>query len=659
MNTKTLSPIFKNRYFSSGDTDDKRPNLPPDLRFSVTGGFAKPTLFGVTGDKLRLDPHSFSLFHGFSRQNDTKRRTSVINYVQMTNFRGVTNTFGFCDSASQTASPRVQLRGRNGSKKTTVREAIAFAFTGRDSQGTANPTHLITMGESSCEVTVQTRKGGILRRTLGKRGGSLQLMLPGGAPMDLTQTQFEQQMLCPADVFLSVLHPGYLFALPKNRQSAVLSYALPPVDRVAYMRASVSGELLKLDYSKRPDLLQKQLAEARNAASHELAVIEGQLEGLRSLLARPLLRPVPPPEEAIFDMQEALKRQWENYDIALAQYTRIAADFRLKREENVRIQMKREMTLADLESLREIPMPEPPQPYSRERPLQPMAPTCLNEEERDRCPECGQAVGLKHREMVRAHNDKLRREYAAAMEKWEKDLGEWRAGLSEYEKTRAAFEARVSEVHRHNVNVKAHRHQFEEDLRTRLVPHQVPPTDPPPPEKPAEEFSKERYFKLKEIVHNHYKALGAFDRQSEDQKEAAAKKAALEDRAEGLRREIENFREHEEALRLLPGYELTEQKAHLRMSSGYELRVEDGLQLFDRTGCPYELLSRGQRMHADFEISLKINSLLQRKVGMIFLDDFDLADWKTLLADASDGIQIFSAHVEEGSDLEVRLGNLS
>jgi hypothetical protein len=64
-------------------------------------------------------------------------------------------------------------------------------------------------------------------------------------------------------------------------------------------------------------------------------------------------------------------------------------------------------------------------------------------------------------------------------------------------------------------------------------------------------------------------------------------------------------------------------------------------------------------MHADFEISLKINSLLQRKVGMIFLDDFDLADWKTLLADASDGIQIFSAHVEEGSDLEVRLGNLS
>lgn len=580
----------------------------------------------------------------------------MLLYVNLENFRGLSRRFDFMDPASGSASPRVKLHGRNGSKKTTVREAISFLFTGRDSMGSQKPTHLISMGEEGCEVEVMTRKGAVITRSLTQKGsGSLRMTIAGERKV-LTQSEFEG-MLCPADVFLSVFIPGYLLGhLPKNRQSAVLSFILPPVDRVAYMRSFIVGlPLLELDYSKRPDLLQKQIADQRNALSHEISGMRGEEKALKDKLYEGPKRPIPPPELALFDLQEPLQREWLVYESALGHYENDVREFRRRSGENTKIARRREDVEAELKAIILMAPPEQPPVFSNPRPVPPQQPALLHEEERDRCPSCGQTVGSKHREMVRGENENIKaawqlanNEYRSQLKLWEADRDRYSAALYDYEK-------RASEIQKANAKLVSRHDELERELRRELVPHALPPEEPLPPKKPSEEFSKVRYLELKKAVEDYYRSLGAFDRWQTTAGAAAARLETIDGQIGSLQGEIELYRRHEEALRQLPAYELTEQKTHLQMPAGYELRVDEGIELFDRTGCPYGLLSRGQRMHADFEMSLKVNALLQRKVGMVFLDDFDLADWSDLLKESSDTVQIFSAHVEAGRELEVRL----
>jgi hypothetical protein len=580
----------------------------------------------------------------------------MLLYVKMTNFRGLSCQLDFGDPDTGVFS-RVRLSGKNGSRKTTVREAVSFLFTGRDSLGTPKPTHLISTGEEGCEVEARTRRGALIIRSLTQKGGGSLRMDIGGERRQLTQSEFEA-MLCPGDVFLSVFAPGFLLSqLPKNRQSAVLSYILPPVDRVAYMKSAVGEKIADLDYSKRPDILQKQLADERNRISHGISEMQGELRSLRAKLGEPREKPRVPPEIALFDLQDDLRRQWDEYDRKLAAYSQACHDLRIKKEENVKIAKEREAAEAALRQLSFADLPVPPLAFTLECPPPPQKPLLQHEEDRDRCPSCGQVVGLKHREIVRAQNEKLNADYLEAYAAWAEKKGAWEAARAEWALARKSYEEQHAAVSAVNQKVGARRAELDRALEKTLLFHRLPESDPIPPKKPAEEFSQERYAELKQITQSYYRDLGAFDAWQAMAKEAEGRIKYLEQSISQGEELVQWHRENEEALRLLPSYELMEQKAHLKMPAGYELTVDEGLQLFDRTGCPYELLSRGQKMHADFEICLKVNALLSRKVGMVFLDDFDLADWKDLLKEASETVQIFTAHVDPGAELRVELSN--
>lgn len=584
----------------------------------------------------------------------------MLMYVKLTNFRGLDGRYDFQNPEDGDASPRVQLRGQNGARKTTIREAIAFAFTGRDSLGTARPAHVITLGEEECEVEVMTRKGTIIKRALPRKGGgTLQMAMPGGPLQSLSQTDFEA-MLCPADVFLSVFVPGYLLGhLNKNRQAAVLSYILPPVDRRATL-ARILGvpaeETMDLDFSRRPDLLKKDVMEERNLLDFNVARLRGEENSiLQQLDSRPP-EPMPPPELALVGLQEQLQREWAQYESESVRYRNHLHDIRIKREENERIIRQRASAEAELARLREIPLPARPEPFTLEKPEKPAEPFFQNEEERDRCPACGQAVGLKHREMVRAQNEKTLATYSEAREAWNMRRKDWERLKAEHSAMVWAYEKQEKEIGAANEKVQARRAQLDWALRTRLVPHTIPENEPLPPKKPAEEFSTERYLEMRRIVEGYHRALGAFESWQEIKRTGEARLRELSETIASMEAKIQRLRALGEALRVLPNYELMEQRAHLALPDGYELRVEEGVELFNAHGCPYELLSRGERMHADFQVSLKVNALLRRKVAMIFLDDFDLADWSELLKEAPDTVQIFTAHVWAGG-LTVGLSN--
>ena len=121
--------------------------------------------------------------------------------------------------------------GKNGSGKTTIREAITFGFCGTDSVGTRNPTHLISKDKDSLKVTLVTDKAEI-SRTLTRKGSSTIKVERNGVSTVYNQTQFEGMVGKP-DTFMSGLIPGYFFDLPEKHRQEVLADILPKVDRVA------------------------------------------------------------------------------------------------------------------------------------------------------------------------------------------------------------------------------------------------------------------------------------------------------------------------------------------------------------------------------------------------------------------------------------------
>lgn len=556
----------------------------------------------------------------------------MILYVKVTNFRGFSDLFDFRVPETGDAAPRVELRGENGARKSSVREAIAFAFTGRDSLGTPKSTHLISMGEESCEVEVMTRRGTVIKRTITRKGAqTLRMQMPGGEERVVSPAEFEE-MLCPADVFLSVFVPGYLLdQLPQTRQNIVLSYILPPVDRRALVESLTGlppGSTLDLDYSIRPDLLQKRLADQRNRLQHRIADLTGEERSLRERIALCPSLPIEPPELKLLAAHEQLRKEWIVYEA----------------------QLGAEEAEAELSRLQELPLPPPLKPFTLERPLEPRPPHYLPDEQRDRCPSCGQTVAMKHRELVRAHNDKLRAAHEEEYASWQAALKNWAEEACAYEEARKAYTRELSEIQRTNLRIEERRRQLEHFLQRKPRIE-----DGGTPKKPREEFSGERYAEMKRIVDTYQRDLGAYESWQKVALSADQRLAEIGYAVSDAQAQIEVLKAHEAALRQLPDAELREQKAHLAMN-GYELRVDEGIELYDPHGCPYRLLSRGQRMHADFEVCLKVNSLLSRKVGMIFLDDFDLADWGSLLNEATKAVQVFTAHVWPGQ-LFIRLSN--
>jgi hypothetical protein len=569
----------------------------------------------------------------------------------------IENVRGLCRSVD--LGPYTRLSGRNGAGKSAIKEAIAFLFTGRDSLGNQKPLHLISTGSDGLRVEGLTSKGVLITRTLTQKGAGSLRIVQNEVARAITQADLER-ILCTAETFLAAFAPGYLMRLSKERQLAVLTEILPPMDRrklLSDLSLIRAVDLPEMDLNKRADILAGDLATKRRALARDLAVLEGQIAVLEGQIAAysaqeltDLTAPTPPPElaeKALLDSRRAAQARYAadkaQYDIAVSAHDRAIRDNQLRAKERERI-------AREIEALVPIPVPTYVGEEIGEPPIRPAAPSIQAVMESERCSACGQIVGLKHRESVRIQN-------RMALEKFKKAEAEYQTEFIVYDRKRSSCEQawqaakqeaqRVyslnCEIERNRNTLERHWHHNEERAVMAL---------PPEPQKPAEEYSETRHNELTGRVEQYEKSVVAYEYAKKMSRDAAARVQGLAPEMQRLTAQIEFSWKIERALERLPSRELEIQAEHLAMPNGYQLTTADGLALVDERGCPYELLSAGEAMRADVELCLKVSSLMKRPVRMIFLDNADLADWVGAWQPA-EGHQLFWATVTSEAELTI------
>jgi DNA repair exonuclease SbcCD ATPase subunit len=562
----------------------------------------------------------------------------------------VENVRGLCRNVD--LGPYTRLSGRNGAGKSAIKEAIAFLFTGRDSLGNQKPLHLISTGSEGLRVEGLTSKGVLITRTLTQKGAGTLRIVQNEAARAITQADLER-ILCTAETFLAAFVPGYLMRLSKERQLAVLTEVLPQIDRrelLSSLSLIPTSQLPEMNLNKRADILAGDLATKRRALARDLAVLEGQITAYAAQIKTDLTAPAIPAEVAEKALLGSRRATILAYMADKARYdAAVVADTKAVEENRRRGEVRRELT-ARLQALSFAPIPVEVDEVFETPPTPPAAPSVQAVMESEHCSACGQIVGLKRREAMRAQNK-------AELEKYEKSEQQYRAALAEYEgrrqsqkQRREATQQELRRVRALNCAVEAEGTVLEQQYRRN---EDVPLMElPPEPRKPAEEYSETRHNELIGKVEQYKSSVLAYEYAKEKARDAAARVQGLAPEMQRLTAQIEFSWKIERALERLPSRELEIQTEHLAMPNGYQLTTADGLSLLDSRGCPYELLSAGETMRADVELCLKVSSLMKRPVRMIFLDNADLADWVGSWQSA-EGHQLLWATVSSEAELTV------
>lgn len=582
----------------------------------------------------------------------------MIKTFELSEVRGVSDTFTF---------DRLNfLRGRNGARKSTIKEAICYLYAGTDSSGARSPTHLITKGVKALRITLTTDRGVSIVRTLTQEGNQSLSILRGDVRTPLNQAELSSLLGASPDTFLAIFQPGFFLGLPAKIQLAVLAEVLPPVDRVQLL-SEIAGfplaehETRLIDLSKRADLAGARLTEWRRATQRELDQKTGQLKHLLDRAQAPGSAPAEPVLELQrLDQLERLKEIWRDY-IHRVNAANTAAGTRQQVElRNSSKELEAKAVRAELAGLviPEVQKPEDLEPkiraLSEQRQPPPAAPIYHSTVAGDRCPSCGQVVGSKHRAQVEADNAKLRavwegnvetvKAHNASVDKQLWALKE--EGLRHDAAWRAQADARNKAVQR--------KHQLEAKLST-LTPETLPGLLPEPT-KPEEKYDEKEVDRLRVVKGNYLRAVGAYDAAVKSAERAAADATRLDGEVASLQGNVARAESLESALQRLPQEELARQSEALRLG-GYRIGVgEDGLVFETEDGWPYRALSTGQRMLAGIHLSQKLNELLRaktgRSVGAIFVDDKDLLDhFPDVLG--MPGVQVFVAQVTNAERLEV------
>ncbi len=175
--------------------------------------------------------------------------------------------------------------GANGQGKTTIADAIAFAFCGVPFWGERSTERLMNKGSKQMHVEVEFVNGDGELYTLVRRksGTTTSITLNGNA---MTQTNL-MNIFAEKDIFLSLINPLYFIEKIANDGREFLQKLLPPVSQEDIL-ATLSEQtrdllakesLLEPEYyikSKRVQL--KEANEQETYLSGQLALLEEQLE---------------------------------------------------------------------------------------------------------------------------------------------------------------------------------------------------------------------------------------------------------------------------------------------------------------------------------------------------------------------------------------------
>lgn len=594
----------------------------------------------------------------------------MLTAIRIKDFRGHSGVF-------QLSPGRNVIRGANESGKTTLIEAVMFAFLGTDSDRSGSIDHLISNGADSTEVEIRTAKASLTRKK--RRGGQHQVRLTigDGQPIELSQTELQEKMLrLDPDVFASCLFAGFFMRLPSDERMRVFA-AVAKSDRRALLRQQlpVGTEVpakLKLEDV---DVDIKVLEQDRRQLQNIVAADEGQL---REIVAR--REELGRQGEAVIDREAVIAagsrlsaelELMRVYRHNLAKYEAAAQQFRRDQEMSAAAEsevQKWRQHISTTQSLRQGAA----DPVLREPGISRLSELIAKHQEtylaipsapvkpkgnEGVCSECGQSVGKDHLHQVMAAYEQQLLAYNQEARRVEDHNQSVRAQVAELsrqlESERSSHQAERQRIYSLDQELKNSEQMLRsaEAMWARLKG--IP--EPRPPQAPEVDWQlTEIEAKESELVEMRAQLKSA------DQ--AAAAGAELESRSQQLqgsiatkKAQIATWSAIEKALKALPAIEAESLGKALSLESGRfvvkRTTTKRGtgtaekaeLLLTDKQGVDYRTLSSGRRKKLDIEVALKLQELAgPASPRFLAIDDQDLMDSPVAVPG---NVQILEMHV--------------
>lgn len=574
----------------------------------------------------------------------------MITKIDIADFRGTTRSLD--------VGKITKIVGKNKAGKTTIREAICFALTGTDSRGTRAPIHLISEGKNQAKISITTSKS-VISRTLNRKSKSGTLKLSrDGIDTPLTQSQLDG-LVAPKDLFLSVFVPEYFLgsAMNPTRRLAVLSSVLPKIDRRSLVE-DLLGERLSVEemslwgnlFSKRPDQMATKISETRRnyQKQHDMAL--GSIREIKNLSPVPV-KPERSPLVARHAYMKTIQNEWDRYeaDMRLHESRKLRVkDVVEANKEKLLMKAKLEKELSSLQ-LADVPCVDirgkkaisSLEAKKQELPAQPAT---MSLTDNPHCHSCGQVVGKAHRERVSSDN-------AAAKADWESRSSEVRKHNKSIDGTIGGIlegirKEEIKETEAINFNVIVNNKK--EVIRAKmgpLVESPVPESskEPESPNRGAGTVEDKKEAAQADLDYN--RDLALYDDAVKKNAGASERAGKLEADRVAISTRIDRCLSLEECILKIPQEELRRQADFLSID-GYILDVSDDVRLKSDKGMPSDMMSYGERMKACNALSLKLNSLMPRRLNMMFLDNAESNDDIGFSELSGGGRQIFAAYMD-------------
>lgn len=588
----------------------------------------------------------------------------MIKELNLSNFRGHTARYQF-------GAGRNTIKGCNEAGKSTIKEAIAFAWLGTDAEGTKNPDHLITVGSEVSEVHLTTPRTIIKRKK--KRGSTseIRLSMPDIPDIKLTQTDLMAKLQLSPEVFMSCWNVGYFMKLSSEARLKVLGEVAKLDRKLLIQQLLPKGTELPIQVKLvNPRIDAKAVADIRRQLQNKLQSLQGAVQQIDSQVAT--MEQATSIDHASYSQNladmDAQLSDWDLYDKLLAKYkadiarleSSVALGNQLAKSVDEAVLFLQQTELEGKELAAQIKIWESEDKSMREKMDKARAgiktvtltvPKKRTSASAGDCPTCGQVVGAeylktvddaykklveeynKHERQVADHNKPLLAEMDELQRAHAKVLADWNKGT-----------AKSDQMKKEYVRVKGQLAQLEAELKKAKPAAAEKPVAPQAPKNDRAALSKNR-DQIKAAIHSYMMA-------------STQKNSLLEQRgthmkdAEKLAYQVKIHGAIEEALNKLPELE-TQQTLDCVLIPGISMTLVDGdLVVCNERGVDYRSLSDGRRMKIDIQLC----TTLQNAAGptaprMLFVDNADLMDAHVSVPD---GVQVLIAEVDqEKKEVEV------
>lgn len=511
-----------------------------------------------------------------------------------------------------------RITGRNGAGKSTIRDLIAFGFCGTDSRGVRNPTHLISKGQESLKVLIETDRAKI-SRTLTMKGSSTIKVEVNGVNTTYTQTQLEG-MVGSVDVFLSAFVPGYFFELTNAKRQQVIADITPKVDRASILKELCGQELtaeekLKYGINRRADLVASAVSQDRRAMDSTLDQKTGRIAQLTELK-----EPVRPTSEDVSALIEASTNNatlWAKYENLMQRYNNIKASIDNIQKENQYRALRSVEVQAQLDAI-VLTKPIKPDVVLEELVLQPEPSMTFKDlSDAESCATCGQPVSPRYREQVAKNNAEIKAKFDSELTAVKEANRIARETYSAKFKAKQESDKAYLEAVESNRKLEARRKALELELAGLFeVACAILPELPVAPE---EVFSKDDHLALIEKQKIHDREWAVYNSQKADFDTCAEQIHKLQGEFLVINEARNRLVAIEAGLKRLPEAEIAMQIGRFNT----ETMVFDGDTVFI-SGIPHHMLSTGEQLRIFWIFCKEITDMMPKPHRMIFVDNYEL-----------------------------------